>query len=135
MNFEMNVEIRAKKPIAQEGFQLGTSKLMSLRWSIFFNLKHHFGNCHKMTPIILHFACKFALICVFAIKDLQETRMENVFQMASVYLLMNVDRTNIAMNVEILARNQTAMMIQTIHPFVLSVSVFSHNFSLSDVRK
>ena len=61
-----------------------------------------------MTQIILHFACKFAPICVFVIKGLQETRMENVFLMVSVYLLMDVDQTNIVMNVETLAKKLTA---------------------------
>ena len=84
-----------------------------------------------MTQIIRDFACKFALICVFAIKGSQEMKMESVSLMASALLSTIVDQTNIVMNVETLARKQTVMMIQKIHQFVLSVSdAFSRISSL-----
>ena len=81
-----------------------------------------------MTQIIRDFACKFAQICVFAIKGSLEMKMESVSLMASALLSTIVDQTNIVMNVETLAKKQTAMMIQMIHPSVLKVSVTFSSF-------
>ena len=55
-------------------------------------------------------------------------KMENVFLMVSVFSSVHVDQMNIVMNVEILAKKQTAMMIQMIHPSVLKVSVTFSSF-------
>ena len=58
-------------------------------------------------------------------------KMESVFPMASALLSMIVDQTSIVMNVETPAKKQTAMIIQMIHQFVLSVSdAFSHFSSM-----
>ena len=86
-----------------------------LRW------KYYVETLDQTTQTILHFVCKFVPICVFVIKDLPEMKMENVFLMASVFLSVHVDQMNIVTNVETLAKKQTAMMIQMIHPSVLKV--------------
>ena len=75
-----------------------------------------------MTQITQCFVRECALICVFVMKDSLEIKMESVFLMASALLSRNVGQTNIETNVETLAKNQTAMMIQNIHESVLSVS-------------
>lgn len=92
------------------------------------SLKHYFESLDQTTQLIHHFVCKFVPICVFVTKDLPGMKMENVFLMASVFLSVHVDQMNIVMNVETLAKKQTAMMIQMIHPSVLKVSVTFSSF-------
>ena len=82
-----------------------------------------------MIQITQCFVRECALICVFVMKDSLEIKMESVFLMASALLSRNVGQTNIETNVETLAKNQTAMMIQNIHESVLSVSDIFFLFS------
>ena len=51
-------------------------------------------------------------------------KMEIVFLMASAFLSVHVDQMNTGMNVETLAKKQTAMTIPKIHPSVPNVSLY-----------